>query len=105
MWKHLRSVGWPIISTWIDEAGLGETADFNDLWQRCLDESYSCQVFLLYKEPAEILKGAWIELGAAFIGEARILAVGIEEFTVAKFKRVEHFPSVMDALFTTKYNK
>ena len=34
MWRRLRSEGWPIVSTWIDEDGEGQTDDFSDLWER-----------------------------------------------------------------------
>ncbi len=106
LWQHLRAVGWPITSTWIDEAGTGQTSDFNNLWERCLKESAECEVFLLYREDEDVLKGAWIELGAALTGRCqRILGVGIQDFTIAKYNRVEHFPTVMDALFTTPYNQ
>lgn len=103
LWKLLRDTGWPIISTWIDESEPEQTTDFNDLWERCLEEASQCEVFIIYKEPEDILKGAWIELGAALIGKPRILAIGIQEFTIAKYSRIEHFPSIMDALLTTGY--
>ena len=34
MWKKFRSAGYPIISSWIDESGPGETADMGELWER-----------------------------------------------------------------------
>lgn len=102
-WRLLRDAGWPIISTWIDNAEVGQTSDFDDLWQRCLGESAVCKTFLIYRELDEVLKGAWIELGVALTNEARVLAVGIEEFTIAKFSKIEHFPTVMDALSSTDY--
>src|SRR5690606_5090911 len=38
MWRKLRDHGHPIISTWIDEAGEGESHDLGDLWGRILRE-------------------------------------------------------------------
>lgn len=65
MWREYRSVGAPIISTWIDEAGAGETTDFADLWTRCVMEARDALCLVLYRLPGEILKGALVEAGAA----------------------------------------
>lgn len=75
MWRSLRVQGWPIVSTWIDEAGEGETGDFTELWQRIHDEiAASCGV-ILYAEKADFpLKGAFIECGIA-LGMGKPVAV------------------------------
>jgi len=39
-WRALRDSGVPIISTWIDEAGEGETLDWTALWKRCIHEAW-----------------------------------------------------------------
>lgn len=66
MWRALRSEGWPIISTWIDEAGEGETADFGDLWWRITTEIFMAEKLVLYAESSDFpLKGALIEAGIA----------------------------------------
>lgn len=96
-WRVLRDkVGFPIISTWIDEAGQGESQDLSDLWQRCISEASGAEVFVLNCEPGEVLKGGWIELGAALSAGVPVLAVGIEEFTVAHDKRIRHFARMAD---------
>ena len=101
-WRGLRDLlGYPIISTWIDEAGEGESQDLADLWRRCVAEASSAEVLVIYCEPGEALKGAWVELGAALATGVPVMAVGIEQFTVANDKRIRHFPSissVMEAL-------
>lgn len=57
MWQKLRTGGFSITSTWIDEAGEGETEDFGELWERISDK------LVLYAETDDFpLKGA---LGAA----------------------------------------
>lgn len=84
-WKALRDQGYNVISTWIDEAGPGETSDFYDLWERCIEESSHCDVLLIYREPGEELKGAWVELGSAIASGALVIAVGIEEFSISKY--------------------
>ena len=98
MWRRLRDAGLPIISTWIDEAGVGESADLADLWRRCIAESSSASVLLIYREPEDVLKGAWVELGAALASGVKVFAVGIEEFTVAKDARIKHFATLELAL-------
>lgn len=97
-WRLLRLIGYPIISTWIDEAGEGESKDLNDLWERCLREASTAEVLVLNCERNEVLKGAWIELGAALIARVPVIAVGIEEFTVSKLQRIQHFRTMGEAV-------
>lgn len=98
MWRDLRTFeGMPIISTWIDEAGPGESADLNDLWSRCIREASTAAALIIYRRPDEVLKGAWVELGAALASGVPVFAVGIEEFTVAKDERIRHFPTLVEA--------
>ncbi len=57
----------PIISSWIDEAGEGETDDFADLWDRIRREVASASSLIFYAEPDDFpLKGALVEVGIAF---------------------------------------
>lgn len=76
MWLSYRHRGWPIIATWIDEAGEGESASLEDLWVRCIKEASSAAVVLLYCEPGETLKGALVEVGAALASGVPVLVVG-----------------------------
>ncbi len=75
-WVDLREDGWPIISTWIDEAGEGESKSLADLTIRCIAEAASCTHFILYCEEGEILKGALLECGAALANEVQVYCVG-----------------------------
>jgi hypothetical protein len=98
-WRFLRDkVGEPIISTWIDEAGVGQTADFHDLWHRCLTEAAGCKVLIAYREPGEVLKGGWVEIGAALSSGVPVLAIGLEEFSIAKYRGIQHFPDMKSAI-------
>jgi hypothetical protein len=97
-WKRLRDQGVPIISTWIDEAGAGETSDFHDLWKRCLTESATCGALVSYREPGEVLKGGWVEIGAALANGVPVYAVGLEEFTIAGYRGITHFSSIEVAI-------
>ena len=64
-WVALRNQGVNIISTWIDEAGPGQTNDMSDLCNRCISESYNCEAMIVYAEDGDILKGAFVEMGIA----------------------------------------
>ena len=77
-WRLLRDIlGWHIVSTWIDEAGPGETQDFAKLWVRIESEVKQAERVILYVESDDFpLKGALIEVGMA-------LAAGVKVFVVA----------------------
>ena len=75
-WQRLRSGGYNIISTWIDEAGQGESKDVSDLAIRCVDEAKSADRLILYAQNEDILKGALIEVGAALASNVPVYVVG-----------------------------
>lgn len=83
MWRGFRDLGWRIVSSWIDEAGPGETADMGELWARIGREIREADGLILYAEPADFpLKGALIEAGMALaLGKpvAVVLPGGIED--------------------------
>lgn len=107
-WKMLRASGFPVISTWIDEAGDGDTSDFADLWRRCITEAITAEVVIVYRLPGEALKGAWTEVGAALAYGVPVYAVGIppkgstgnpdEEFTIGAAVGITHFPNLDAAI-------
>jgi len=75
MWRELRASGWRICSTWIDEAGDGETGDLIELWSRIEAEVRAADGLILYAEREDFpLKGALIEVGMA-IGMRKPVAV------------------------------
>jgi len=66
MWRALRDQGARIVSSWIDEDGAGQTADFSDLWSRIEAEIRSADRLVLYAEADDFpLKGALVEVGMA----------------------------------------
>ncbi len=66
MWRALRDAGWPIVSSWIDEAEEGATSSFSDLWARIEREIRAARGLIVYAEPDDFpLKGAYIEAGLA----------------------------------------
>ena len=98
-WKALRARGFPIISTWIDEAGVGETQSFSDLWTRCILEAKSCDLLLCYREPGEVLKGAFIEVGAALASGKPVAVVGdFDGMSFLHHPLVSVYPSIDAAL-------
>ena len=77
LWRDLRDSGFVnVISTWIDEAGVGETSDFSDLWRRCVFEASTADALLLYRKEGEVLKGALVEAGCALAKGKRVYCVG-----------------------------
>lgn len=75
MWRELREQGWPINSTWIDEAGEGESSDFVELWDRIQHEIANAHGVILYAKSDDFpLKGAYIECGIA-LGQGKPVAV------------------------------
>jgi len=105
MWRALRDTqGWPIISSWIDEAGEGETEDMGELWARIHLEIQLSNGVLLYAEPGDFpLKGALIECGMALgIGKPVALVLpGVENLRLigswVNHPSVKRFDSMGDA--------
>lgn len=66
IWRAVRADGYRITSTWIDEAGPGQTSDMSELWQRIASEVTTSSRLVLYVEPSDFpLKGALVEVGMA----------------------------------------
>jgi hypothetical protein len=76
IWRNFRAQGQPIISTWIDEAGPGESRDRADLWRRCIAEASRCWALILFAEDGETLKGALLETGAALAHGRPVILFG-----------------------------
>lgn len=78
-WRALKDSGCPIISTWIYEAGAGESKSLEDPWLRCVQEATRADVLIAYRESEEVLKGALVELGVALGRNKRVFLVGFDE--------------------------
>jgi hypothetical protein len=98
-WRSLRAAGYPIISTWIDEAGVGETESFEDLWRRCVQEASTAEYTIVYREPGEVLKGAFVEVGAALASGRHVLSVGCEDLSFTHHALVRPCSDLGFALF------
>ena len=97
-WRALRASGVPIISTWIDEAEAGATSNWPDLWHRCVREARQAAATIVYREQGEVLKGAFVEMGAALAAGRPVFAVGCDEFSVRHHMRVVPCASFEEAL-------
>lgn len=80
-WRRLRDEdGWKITSSWIDEAGPGETADLGALWIRIEAEIARSERLIFYAEPDDFpFKGALVEVGMAIAHKIpiRIVTPGV----------------------------
>ena len=102
IWQDLRDMWRPsgieIISTWIDEAGEGETSDFPGLWQRCIGESSRADFLIAVHEPGDVWKGAFIEIGSALASGRTVLLVGDPPGTWMEHYAVRRVPTISHAL-------
>jgi hypothetical protein len=98
MWRSIRAAGVPIMATWIDESGEGETSDWQDLWDRCIAEASTSAAFIFYHEAGECQKGALVELGAALHAGIPVFWVGPEYSTAPRHRLVLRSPSVESAI-------
>lgn len=99
VWEELKMLGYPICSTWIHESDQGETNDWVDLWSRCVREASAADALIVVRHSGEILKGAWVEVGAALSNDIPVFAVGCEEFSVRHHPKFRVCSNLEDALF------
>jgi hypothetical protein len=80
-WRELRAKGIHVTSSWIDEAGPGQTSDFGELWSRILAEVTSSAAIIVYAAKDDFpLKGTLVEAGMAIAAGVPVLVVldGVE---------------------------
>lgn len=76
MWRGFRECGFPIISSWIDEDGPGQTASMVDLWARIVREVSAAKALVLFVGADDLpLKGAYVEVGIALATSIPVLVV------------------------------
>ena len=95
-WKKFRDEGINIISSWIDEAGQGESKSLRDLWIRNINEAKSADFLIMYNEPEEIPKGSLIELGAALANNVRVYWIGSIYTTVGEHPKIKFFTTFQE---------
>ena len=75
-WINLRNSGWNITSTWIDEAGPGQTKDFKSLWHRIQSEIAQSDVLIAYfNESDPTGQGMFVEIGMALAFNIPVILV------------------------------
>lgn len=99
MWRGLRDNGGvPITSTWIDEDGEGQTADFGELWTRCAREIAASTGLVFYADVNDApWKGALVEVGIALALGKPVGVVQLGEFEGRTMRPVGswiHHPAV-----------
>lgn len=103
-WRAYREAGFPIVSTWIDEAEEGQSSSYIDLWLRCVQEASNCACLIAYREQGEKLTGALIEIGCALAGPRLVLLTGHwDDFKQTSFTHhpiVQPVPNVNTAMST-----
>ena len=108
MWKHFRDdLGIEITSSWIDEAGPGETADLGELWRRICDEIFESDCLVLYVEMGDFpLKGALIEVGIALGMDKPIRIVAPEcEFPAPSYRPIGSWVNHPNVQFFVNLNE
>lgn len=102
LWRECREawaeLGLVVVSTWIDEAGEGETADFADLWTRCINEVVGADFLVAVHEPGDVWKGAYLEVGAALAHGHPVYFVGRPQGTMHHHPLVTFAADVDDAI-------
>lgn len=93
-WREARAYGYPVCSTWIDEAGEGESPCLSDLWDRCVLEASTADALVVYRERGEVLKGAYVEVGAALSSGVPVYAVGCSDVTFINHPLVRQVPTL-----------
>lgn len=87
-----------IISTWIDEAGEGETQSWTALWGRCIREAMTCDLLIAKHYPGEEWKGAFVEIGAALAFGRPVYVIGDPPGSWVHHRLVHPATDVIDAL-------
>ena len=101
-WVAKRDAGYPLISSWIDQCGVGETSDWPSLWEACISEASSACALVLICRNEDTLKGAWAEMGAALAVGRPVFAVGIDAFSIRHHPNV-HICESEEEAFTRAY--
>lgn len=105
-WVELREFlrkrnSYRITSTWIDEAGVGQTKSHEELAVRCISEVADSDFVIFYCEDGEIHKGSLIEVGAALAFQKQVRSVGECDSlskTFVKHPLWKQFASLQEAL-------
>lgn len=74
LWRSFRDMGCNITSTWIDFVDQVQYPEA--LAGACISEIENCDALIIYAEEWDVLKGAYIEMGAALAFNKPVYMVG-----------------------------
>lgn len=101
MWREIRAAGINVIATWIDFENDRDIDCFQRLWIQCAHEAAQADVTLLYIEPHDELRGAYVEMGIALASGKRVYLVNPHNVKVTdavSHPRVTVFTNLRTAL-------
>lgn len=104
IWKAMRDAGgYDINATWINYEIVERGKSCDILWQECIAQVLDCDLFFIYHQNGEALKGAFIELGIALTSPKQpiIVMVGMDEYTISDYRhndRIKLFDSMSSAV-------
>jgi len=103
-WLEMRSFGYKIISSWIDMVEEEETRshkEWGEVSQMCLQEAAEADVLLLYAEEGDVMRGCWMEVGAALVAGKRVGVVAHDSVQMSEIflphPKVSSFDTIEDA--------
>lgn len=84
-----------IISTWIFKPA---NVNLESVWKDCIHEVCLSNRLVAYREPGEVLKGAFIEIGAALAFDIPVVLLGdFDDFTFTHHPLVSRASSIDEA--------
>lgn len=103
IWRQFRSEGFLIISSWLDapwiDAGVVPTSEqLTSIWKDVIDEVKACSAVIVYAEPGDVLRGAYVEAGAALACGKPVYVIGSVEGDWLHHPLVKRFERVLDAI-------
>jgi len=102
-WTALRSLGLPIVASWIDspinhKGGKPTDDDWSKHWARCISEASASDVLLFVALEGETQCGSLIELGSALSQNKRVFLVSDYEWSIAHHPRCQRFATLAAAV-------
>lgn len=96
IWKKFRSEGYPIVSSWLDEADK-TNSNLTELWKKNIEESSSCGVLVYFAEiptgitskKETVSNGGLVEVGSALSNDIPVVWDAMEYPTICKHPNVK----------------
>ena len=96
IWKKFRSQGYPIVSSWLDEANKTDS-NLVELWKKNIEESNSCGVIIYFAEvptgitskKETVSNGGLVEVGSALSNDVPVIWAAMEYPTVCRHPNIK----------------